>query len=226
MTPKKKPEVASTATLFDEITSEKNQPTIAGADPFSQASEKHGFQKLTRNDPWAAFDDSSAAPPARPANEGLVWNDSQPAAQAPESREEAFDWASLQAENSPAAGGLSQVSSASYAQPQPEFSDELLHAEEDGAGLVIPVSTAPSPINFDESFPEFESIESTTSGESTFEPSPEHSEVEDNATASTSVEPTAAQRRRWSTRTWFLVIGCVLVVGMLLLPERKNRANA
>ena len=225
--PPRKPEAPSTASLFEEITSRRPAAAAtapaARADQFSQASEQHGFGKLTKSDPWAAFDDPQEKPPAGSNNEGFVWNNSQPV-DAPRDRADAFDWTSLQADSAVPSGGLTQVSSVDVAPPQPEFSEVSFPTEESAPELVIPVHTAPAPINFEESFPEFEAIDATSADEQAFEPHSDEPMKEDSATTA-SVEPTG-DPGRWSTRTWFLVIGCVLVVGMLLLPERKNRANA
>lgn len=225
------PEMPSTADLFEEITSPQDNPSEApldelafgseaSEDTFSEASEKHGFGKLAKSDPWAAFEESAAQPQAPKIDNKFAW------ANTPAQNDNAsdFDWGTEESSGTSTRPQLTQVSSVEVSSPDTEFMESPFQPKPENTGLVIPDDARPTPINFDEDFLGMPAAEESPAFDAPLEDSAAPAaEPTANAAAPAAAKPASGG---WSTRTWFLVVGCAMVVAMLLLPERKNRVNA
>ena len=210
----------------DHRAANSSNPQLAAADPFAEASGKHGFEEVRNKDPWASFNGSSlnsgmpwsARPSAdESANAESVWSDSASPRPTPN-----FEVSSASAERPPVFTQVSSSSSASNNQ-RATFSQEL------EATLVIPSLVPesnpfgpdagmehveePQPVSLD-SDPFFTSIPQATSS------SAEELLMEETANPVVAVTNTG-----WASRSWFLILGCVIVALLLFMPDRQNRAK-
>lgn len=190
-------------------------------DQYSMASEKHGFGPLGKQDPWAAFDSDSGS-----GHDEVSWADSS------QKKEEAagFNWGQTPVsdhENTtkqsapPADSPFMQVAST---QTSHDFGQET---ESNTGALVIPVPAqltesdsgltipepgpAPTADDFFGSAEDFELAEV---------PLDEVDQTEDSGTTGGFAAITS-----WPTRTWFFLLGCILVAVLLFLPNRQKQDN-
>ncbi|MEQ9406164.1 MAG: hypothetical protein RIK87_00500 [Fuerstiella sp.] len=215
-------------------------------DPFLAASRSHGFSDLERQDPWAAFRQkqtpASAAGTAPKASEfgsdtddQVSWADlavdpvveASPQRQATDfstTGESPADLASSQENVSPfhKVSSSSEVAEpgAAGAVPASPFDDSLR------PGLVIPAeNTQPAPITDTEDLFS-NAISASGSGAETLDDDPFADATGTTAAQPAAAAPEASGSAGISTRTWFLLLACVIVALLLFMPERQNRRNA
>ena len=189
-------------------------------DPYSLASQKHGFGPLGKQDPWAAFDSDvtgdeiSWAVGSEKKDEETGFNWGQPPVSEYESA----------ARNEAPSSSDSQFMQVASTTTSHDFAVE---AESNSGSLVIPV-----PAQVAESGPSF------TIPEPAAAPTEEDffGSAEDFELAEVPVEETPgsavsgssgglAAITGWPTRTWFFLLGCILVAVLLFLPNRQNQNN-
>jgi len=196
-------------------------------DPFQETSRKHGFTRHNK-DPWAALAKTSPPQPESDsqANAGqtFAWaNSVKP--QVPTASPQPEDELPVQRDE------FRQVSltrSADLNTPEPiEFSDSeplLIPGHTDtGQGIALFEDTTAQtvePATQISNDPFLTSVPFETAADSTGEA----------AATPADVAPVAATKSgglwEWSGRTWFLLIGCLIVAFLLFAPDRQNRTNA
>lgn len=189
-------------------------------DPYSLASQKHGFGPLGKQDPWAAFDSDvtgdeiSWAVGSEKQDEETGFNWGQP----PVSEYESV------AQNEAPSTSDSQFMQVASTTTTHDFA---VATESNSGSLVIPV-----PAQVVESGPSFtiSEPEAAPTADDFF------GSAEDFELAEVPVEETTdsevsgssgglAAITGWPTRTWFFLLGCMLVAILLFLPNRQNQNN-
>lgn len=208
---------------FDRFAAGRQQPESAGASDdgigteFEVARRNHGFVEPQDNDPWSAFRDSQAKPVTVGEPEGFSWVDRNDSAPTP--RPEAV--ASVTGSDATAFHPSEFVESTAFApevaeqdaaeeNPGPEFDDTLL----------IPTS---------QPNPETQNSDPTAAEASETDPFADlmaEAEKTESAEQSDEEPVETAAGFSFSTRTWFLLLGCVIVGLLLFMPDRQKRTNA
>ena len=199
----------------------RQEPTLAieprrqpGAEPIRTAAVDHGFSDSVESDPWSAFRKKKkpVAPPEPPApqtDNAFSWVNSRPA---PIEETSPFEPAVFNPNPEPE---ITQTSAAiDIEPPPPEFTTPVFD-EPEADGLIIPTE------------PTFELTETDvpeTLEENPFAEAESIATEEVTADAETPVETAAGFP--FSSRTLFLLLGCLIIGFLLFMPERKNRTNA
>lgn len=207
--------------------------------PFAETTSKHGFKTSGGKDPWAAFNESARKPAAAAPVEVVSSTHA-------EQRNE-FNW------SQPSGSRSSQTQSAFPAMDGQGFQGHGEEVNHDQAFLqVSSTSTLDTqrPVDMSESMPLV--IPGGMAADSTFDNSAFQSEVQPapvgsdpfltsvpvfedvapesatdvDVTAATSVATASEGLGQWSRRTWFFLIGCLIVAFLLFMPDRHNRTNA
>lgn len=205
---------------FADVVASVADPAVLES-TFVETAQKHGFSTAESKDPWAAFGQgrsevamSQPQPVAEPktaaANNDFVWGRAVESAAEP-----AVTFNDTQSERlheTPDQAFL-QVSSTRPLETRApvEVSDSM--------PLIIPggsSSSQPSPIHSDPFLAAVPAFDETADF-------PTESEV---AAAVPTVATAEGGLSQWPRRTWFLLIGCLIVALLLFMPDRHNRTNA
>lgn len=237
LVPQQPQEVAATAdssafSPFDDLlgqpTPKAQRSSDIGNESFHDSASQHGFSESSESDPWSAFRRKSATPAPQPAEDGFSWADNRSAPV--EHNTSPFDSQALPAE--PRSHIMQTAAAIDVQPPAPEFSatnitspaTEFAAAEFGSPAadtLVIPASPDPAAGESETAPPEF----TDSLNESLFANA--ESIAAEEVTADDEQAPTeTAAGFPISTRTLFLILGCVIVGFLLFMPERKNRFNA
>ncbi|MEZ6129436.1 MAG: hypothetical protein R3C59_12200 [Planctomycetaceae bacterium] len=195
-------------------------------DPFEETTRKHGFTRHNK-DPWAALTKTDAASPEpapqKSTSDSFAWNDSlsghdsevRPATNAVPAtvKDTEFRQVSLTRPTElsvPKAVDISQT--APLVIPGNSTSGQRHEVFEEAAAGPEPTHLTNDP--FLTSVP-FESV-----GDDSDQPA-------ETVTAVAAVATTKSGTAwLWSGRTWFLLIGCLIVAFLLFAPDRKNQTNS
>ena len=187
---------------------------------FQQAADRHGFSNSStwENVATAANQDVTILPPPvklqHAANGRLMVDENHPAMNISDTRHDNLTSAP---ESSPfVLGSQSQVVDSTQSTSQ-------------GMGLIIPASESSDDsqfLSFNEQPARIHPVSSTQPKSLQIPAAADRLEDDinlfDEATTSPAVQ-TLEIAGGWTPRTWFLIIGCVLIAGLLFLPERKKR---
>lgn len=213
----------SAASAFEQAMEQtQDEPAELTHDPFSLASQKHGFGPLGKQDPWAAFDSDEHG-------DAISW------AVGPEKTDEepGFDWGQPPATEYPGIAKTdteftndSQFMQVASSTTTHDFDS---HTDSSTGSLVIPVPaevsqptssfTIPEPVATpaqDDFFGDAEDFQLS-------EVSIEDAETPEAETSGSSGGLAAITG--WPTRTWFFLLGCILVAVLLFLPNRQKQDN-
>ena len=202
------------------------------SDPFSLAAERHGFGKIHQRDPWAAFGAGKGSQSAWSQTESntvstaslgstkpRIWNTPSTLTESEEASP-AFDAAVSTPEPAPSFSQVSQ--SSELPAPLAEVPMQV------SGGLEIPnvipatgVSSQPStvnPVGFEED--PFLTVASPADALEEIIDDPALAEI------GSAAAPDASTDTGWSTRTWILLLGCLIVLALLFMPERQNPAKS
>lgn len=213
-------EVAEAANPFDESIPDDESPFVEVQESsFVETTQKHGFDTKSTNDPWAAFDRNSK-----------TLGEERRTASVTSSND--FNW------------GRPKVSE----QPAPETSftdasDENPFASDDQPFLHVSSTRTldtQEPVDMSASMPLVIPGTSGIQGFDVSEPVPVSNDpfltsvpTFDESTSEPVIDPVPATTTvaadggllQWSRRTWFLLIGCLIVALLLFMPDRHNRTN-
>jgi len=196
------------------------------ADPFAEASTKHGFEEVQHRDPWASFRGSNVTKAMSwsmedsaksVSNEQVVWGASESPRPTPD-----FDEAAAAEGSAPV---FTQVSSSSSA----ANNQRAGYSQSYEPALVIPgvllesmtFEQSPAPVEANELEP------SSLESDPFFTSIPQAIPVSSEALAIDANGSMAASGSSggWPIRTWFFILGCIIVAFLLFMPDRQNRAN-
>lgn len=189
---------------------------------FSESAKKHGFAEGESKDPWAAFGQGQAAavtprPNAKntevvKAQNGFVWGR---AIETVVADKPAFTLDNPQPQdlNDVPNHGFLQVSSTRPLETRSNV--EVSHS--------MPLMIPDSPSSYQSASVQNDPFASMPSFEETTEGFPAEIEV---AAAVPTVATAEGGLSHWSRRTWFLLIGCLIVAMLLFMPDRNNRTNS
>ena len=208
--------------------------------PFEETSRNHGFT-AGKQDPWAAFDNSRGSSwtadhsvePSPPEDE-IVWNNEPLTVDDGDSN----PFAAMEIEA--AAGAADGTRDSVFQQVSSTRPVDVRRAVDvsESAPLIIPHAEAldtrpPQDFNNWQSGNEFAPQTSTVTSDPFLTSVPQSDPPVDLAAEVAdpgAVAPIAANQSggigQWSRRTWFLLIGCVIVALLLFMPDRHNRTNA
>lgn len=188
--------------------------------PFVEVAEKHGFSRDGGKDPWAVF--------AQRQSTETVAEAVQPAAQELKAKSEnGFTWGlgvnSAPVDNEPEFPSSARQSHGSNGFQDPAFLQVSSTRPLETTPLMIPggsvtdTSTQPAEFSNDPFLTSVPMFEATTGGTS----------VEgESAAAIPTVAASPGGLNQWSRRTWFLLIGCLIVALLIFMPDRRNRTNS
>lgn len=239
---------------FDSVFGTSNPPAAdsesatASTNPFAaEEAAKATAEPVADADPWAAFRNNQQAVASVTNTESAFgandkqqaqpfnWADSSTAEQTKKSESHSpFSNASATKSDSSTASEKSPFTTASASTVTTDAADET-----STAGLVIPpVATQQVSFSssddanrgtaFDDSQTDpFATGAATSAGDDLFAQADD--ELFAAATAGIATEATVASDpatfQGWSTRTWFFLLGCIIVALVLFMPERQKRTN-
>ena len=208
-------------------------------DPFVETSRKHGFSNGKPEDPWAAFNRAKSS-----ANPVVTNEESSSGVSS------GFNWTPADNTNN-ADSSFAAMDDHAVRGPgtQPDFDDSFLQVSSTHSMNTQPVELSdstplviPGTVSSDSSFPDEPHHESQMQQTVQHEPFgsdpfltsvPEFDETlnqSDTEVVDVAAVPATATASggllQWSRRTWFLLIGCIIVGLLLFMPDRHNRTNA
>lgn len=204
------------------------QKSAVEEDPFSLASEKHGFKPLNTKDPWAAFENSTAT------TRDVAWGDETASVAKSESE---FAWG----QSNPTTDFDDVLNSDSFAANDRAFrqvastsivqEDASIRQASAPQSLVIPFSEPAASYGGD--FAEMGSsgdlmddpFFSAASGEELSEVPTDLETVTDGDAEASGNVGGPATILGWPTRTWFFILGCAILAILLFLPNRQKQHN-
>lgn len=190
---------------------------------FADAKREHGFgETKTNSDPWSAFRNSQSSPATNSEGTGFAWEDDvADSRKVAETQRPAVTRSPLDRTDSPFAPvsssfELSAVDtdlphrneSAGFEEP-PTFEEPLFIPDAEAAATERELFSDAQPVS---ELDPFNELVAEAAG-----PVPVDAEAEPAETAAGFT---------FSTRTWFLLFGVVIVGLLLFMPERQNRSNA
>ena len=216
---------AASAEFGETKTAMFGSESVDGSDPFAAASAKHGFQEVKQKDPWASFEGSSVNREmswssqdlnAAGSPDSFVWDDSEAPRPTP-----AID---AKPSNTGTMPVFTQVSSSASASTG--STTRAGYSVDHGPALVIPdVTPQAQPFELSLGLQE-----ESSAPESSLESDPFFTSVPQAMPATNDMmlsdETGVAAKNGWPTRTWFFILGCLIVAYLLFMPDRQNRAKA
>lgn len=199
--------------------------------PFEETAQKHGFTR-SQQDPWAAFaatqNQAAETPSASRATPSFAWSNA-PEAAAIDERSQKL--ANLTQETHPTTSeSRSPFQAASFSKAT-ELRVPSVDSIPEVHPLVIPGGStsdaARSPFQEATSFQHAQphvqhDAHLTAVPFDQLQPAVADATAEPAAITS----PETASSWQWSGRTWFLLLGCIIVCVLLFMPDRRNRHDA
>ncbi len=203
---------------------ESTKQTALVESTFTESAQKHGFDGNKSQDPWAAFGQGQTAAAQRrtvadstkevDSRNGFAWGS---AAESAASNKPVFNLGNAQHQGLHESPDPTFLRVSSTRSLEPRATVEVSHS----MPLMIPgaaTSSSQSPAMpgdpFLSSVPVFEEVDENL---------PAELEV---AAAVPTVATAEGGLSQWSRRTWFLLIGCLIVAMLLFMPDRHNRTNS
>lgn len=214
---------------FDEVFVDsaavtEDQDSHSEQDPFALASEKHGFKSLGGQDPWGAFEKTVT-------NREVAWGDNSVQKHNPEPD---FAWGESSTpdfDDIKVTQGY-QANGQQFQQVASTLTVEDAYPQESGSndsGLVIPFDSGS--VDQGAQFVEL-GAGNEVMDDPFFSDSNELAEVPDGLELAAETEATGSGNTGgpatilgWPTRTWFFILGCVILAILLFLPNRQKQNN-